>query len=112
MITHKTLLLPTNKGKEYIGFNEILRIEALSNYSKIFFVNGKTIVVAKILQWFEDKMCHTGFVRVHRSHLINIFCIEDYNSSSTIMLNDKSFLPISRRKQTLVRRILEKGMVG
>ncbi|MEQ1767700.1 MAG: hypothetical protein ABL859_09765, partial [Methylotenera sp.] len=52
----KTLLLPTCKGLECILFNEIVRIEASSNYSKLFFNNGKTLVVAKVLHWFEDQL--------------------------------------------------------
>ena len=91
MINCKTFLLPTDKGKELIVLDKIIRIEAISNYSKIFFNNGKTIVVAKVLHWFEDKLGTTDFIRIHRSHLINSMHIEQYRRGSTITLNDNSF---------------------
>jgi two-component system LytT family response regulator len=103
----KTFLLPTNTGKEFIVADKIIRIEAISNYSKLFFKDGTTLVVAKVLHWFENKLSPTDFIRVHRSHLINIIYIEQYNRGCTIMLNDNSFFTIARRKQTSVKRILQ-----
>lgn len=107
MTFSKTICLTTNKGKEQIALNKILRIEAVSNYSKIFLTNGQSFVVAKVLHWFESNMNCTGFVRIHRSHLINSFHILKLNSSNTIVLNDKSYVPIARRKQRMVKRMLE-----
>jgi two-component system, LytTR family, response regulator len=84
---HATLLLlPTSKGIEAIDISTIVRIEAISNYSKLYFTNGKTLVVAKVLQWFdltlnpssqsEEGSCM--FLRIHRSHLINKNFIHQY----------------------------------
>jgi two-component system LytT family response regulator len=110
MIQSNTVLLSIAKGRDQIAPQNIFRIEALSNYSKIFFTNGKTLVVAKVLQWFENSLTATEFVRIHRSHLINIYSIEKYCSSSSVLLTDKSFLPIARRKKLIVKRILENGL--
>jgi DNA-binding LytR/AlgR family response regulator len=44
------LLLPTCTGIELIDINAVIRIEAISNYSKLYFINGKTLVVAKVLR--------------------------------------------------------------
>ncbi len=45
-----SLLLPTCKGIEVISANNIIRIEGISNYSKLFFLDGETLVVAKLLK--------------------------------------------------------------
>jgi hypothetical protein len=51
MITaHNILLLPNSTSTAVIAINNIIRIEAISNYSRLFFVNGKTLVVAKVLK--------------------------------------------------------------
>ncbi|MBL7748007.1 MAG: hypothetical protein JNM19_11300, partial [Chitinophagaceae bacterium] len=42
------LLLPSCKGLETIDINTIVRIKAISNYSKLYFENGKTLVLAKV----------------------------------------------------------------
>jgi two-component system LytT family response regulator len=112
MAHNKTFLLPTNKGKEFIVTDKIIRIEACSNYSKLFFKDGTTLVVAKVLHWFENKLSPTDFIRVHRSHLINIIYIEQYSRDCTIMLNDNSFFTIARRKQTSVKKILQNVMTA
>lgn len=114
MMQANFITLTTYYGKQPIPLNKILRIEAVSNYSKIYFEDGKTLVVSKILQWFEDKLANECFVRVHRSHLINAVFISDYNrkGNQIIILKDNSFFQVARRKQTLVRRFLENAMTA
>ncbi len=103
----KTIILHTNKGKTNFAPDKILRIEAISNYSKLYFTDGKTLVVAKVLHWFEDNLLTDGFARIHKSHLVNTFYIEQYNSGvQTVKLTDNSFVQVARRKQTEIKRLL------
>ena len=53
--TH-SFLLPTNKGGQLVCTQNILRIQASSNYCKLFFTDGTSVVVAKVLKWFEDRL--------------------------------------------------------
>lgn len=104
----KTIMLHTHKGKANFTADKILRIEAISNYSKLYFTDGKTLVVAKVLHWFEDILLTDGFARVHKSHLVNTFYIQHYNSHGvqTVKLTDNSFVQVARRKQTEIKRLL------
>ncbi len=106
--------LTTYYGKELIPLSTILRIEAISNYSKLYFADGKTLVVSKVLQWFEEQLVNDFFIRVHRSHLINTVYISEYNKKGkqTIVLKDNSFFQVARRKQSVVRRLLENAMTA
>jgi two-component system, LytTR family, response regulator len=101
-------LLPTDKGTIYIECIDIVRIEAISNYSKLFFTNGKTLVVAKVLHWFEDNLAADLFVRVHRSHLINIahimYCSLAISNGITLM--DNSLIIVPRRRKDFIKKIL------
>ncbi len=92
------LLLPTCNGIETIDINLIVRVEAISNYSKIYFSNGKKMVVAKVLAWFEEKLCANFFIRVHRSHLINKNAITLYVDSQIILTNN-DIVTVARRKK-------------
>jgi len=105
------LLLPTCKGIEAIYIHEIVRIEALSNYSKLFFANNKTLVVAKVLRWFEERLAipyHSAvlpadnFLRIHRKHLVNKTFIRQYVSGkgAKIELNTGERFDVSKRKRT------------
>jgi two-component system LytT family response regulator len=95
------LLLGTSKGLEIIDIDSILRIEAISNYSKLYFINGKSLVVAKVLSWFEEKLAYRRFTRLHRSHLVNMQYIRAYNAQngSEVVLVNNERLTVSRRKR-------------
>jgi len=109
MTQNNSIILTTYYGKEPIAFDKILRIEAISNYSKLYFTDGKTLVVSKVLHWFEGQLLGAQFIRVHRSHLINTEYISEYNKKGkqVITLKDNSFFTVARRKQTVVRRLLK-----
>ena len=95
------LLLSTSMGLEIIDTNSLLRVEAISNYSKLFFTDGRSLVVAKLLSWFEEKLAGVYFTRLHRGHLVNIRYIKAcnyYNSAEVILVNNKK-LAVSRRKR-------------
>jgi two-component system, LytTR family, response regulator len=96
------LLLPTAAETLCIPVDSIIRIEASSNYSKVY-CKDKTfpIVVAKVLRWFEERLPHAFFSRVHRTHLVNknyMVSIRDNN----ILLQSGVFITISKRKKKIV----------
>jgi two-component system, LytTR family, response regulator len=64
----------------------IVRIGANSNYSKLFFTDNKTLVVAKTLQWLQYKLASINFSRVHKTHLVNINFIASYTNGDTTHL--------------------------
>lgn len=78
-MNNNVLLLPHSTAIAVIDINSIVRVEAISSYSKLFFSNGKTLVVAKVLKWFEAALAGKGFTRIHRSHLVNISWVESFN---------------------------------
>jgi two-component system, LytTR family, response regulator len=109
MQNEKFLLLPTFNSVEAIDINTIIRIQACSNYSKLFFTTGKTLVVAKVLQWFdlyfsslpgEDR--NGPFLRIHRAHLINSTFIRQYirGEGGKIVLVNGEMVDVSKRKKS------------
>jgi two-component system LytT family response regulator len=101
--SERKIALPERKGLQLIPYAEILRIEARSSYSRIYFSNGATLVVAKVLRWFETQLDANSFIRIHRAHLINRDYINQY-SQGKILLNNGVWLDVSRRKRTSFQR--------
>jgi len=99
-----SLLIPTCKGIEIIATSQIIRIEAISNYSKIHFLNGKTLVVSKVLKWFEETLLSEQFIRVHRTHIVNKLFIHCYIKTDgyKVGLINGDLVDVSRRKKMLV----------
>jgi len=64
-----TLTIPGVGESFTVPANQIIRIEAASSYSRIYFADGNKLLTSKVLHWFEDLLPQEMFVRVHRSHL-------------------------------------------
>ena len=94
------LILNTSCGKILIDINTITRVEASSNYCRLFFRNGETLVTAKVLKWFEQKLPKHGFVRMNRSHLVNNQFLKPNQVITTgLVLQNGEFIQLSRRRR-------------
>lgn len=100
-ISGSLLLLPHNMGTAIIDTATIVRIQAISNYSKLFFSDNKTLVVAKVLKWFEGKLDSHDFLRIHRTHLVNKHFIHQYTHGGSLQLRNGERLAISKRRKAL-----------
>jgi two-component system, LytTR family, response regulator len=85
---------------------DIVRLEASSNYTFIYFTNRKPMLTARVLKDFEMVLAQFGFIRTHRSHLINGRHIMQVNKNGNIIMTDNSKAEISRRKRTQVMGVL------
>ena len=92
--------IPYVGGIRFVLPENIIRIEASSNYSKIYFSNAKPMIVAKVLHWFEDQLPQQMFARVHRSHLVNKMFMLQLNGAKNkmLLLNNGESIAVSRRK--------------
>jgi two-component system, LytTR family, response regulator len=100
------IYLPTNRGIEIILVNDIIRIQSSSNYSKLYFSNGKTLVVAKVLRWFEEQLHQYHFVRIHRTHLVNMNYMQSYqkNDGGQLLLHNGESIKVAKRKKAALIR--------
>ena len=105
MIIH----LPTYSIYNPLSAEQIVRIEASSNYCKVHVRNGKPIVVSKVLLWFQVRLPEQLFVRVHRSHLVNKIYMQRMTGSGNneVLLMNGDTIMISRRKKSVLKQILK-----
>lgn len=101
-----TVLIPTNKGVKAVMADNIIRVEASSSYSKIYFTNEYPLTVAKVLQWFEDKLPGHCFYRIHRGHIVNRRFIEAISEDNKLTLIGGVQLQVSKRKKTGFRKLV------
>jgi len=107
MIHASTIPLATAEGRFFLSPDEIVRLEASSNYTKIFFANKKTLISAKVLKDFVTMLEPFGFLRIHRTHLVNRHHIHCVTSKGNIIMKDDSVAEISRRMKSGVMKILK-----
>lgn len=103
----KKIVVPSQEGFLMVETDDIVRMEADSNYTHIFFKTKRKLVVAKTLKSFEGLLPKTQFCRVHSAHLVNINEIDRYikGDGGTLVLKDASNIPVSRanKNELLIR---------
>lgn len=102
------LAVPTVSDIRYFPVNDIIRLEAERNYTRFFLANNKQFVSAKTLKEYEDILAAHGFIRVHKSHLVNRRCIERYDKKGVLILSDKTEVEVSRRRREFVMESLNR----
>lgn len=98
--------ISTNNGLFFFRAEEIIRLEASSNYTCIYFTNRPPMLMARILGAYEEILSGVGFVRTHRSHLVNKNHVRFIDGAGNIIMQDTSRAEISRRKKKEVMKAL------
>ena len=65
------LLLPFQRGRQWVNFDQIIRLEGIGNYTSCVFTDGPDLLVALTLRRLEDRLPVGTFARPHKKHLIN-----------------------------------------
>lgn len=105
--------LPTDGKVEFAEAGKIVRCQGESNYTHIWFETGRHMLTAKTLAEFEELLSGFGFIRVHKSHLVNVSYIQSIRNGGSTFLRLKSGeeIPVSRRrKETVVETMRKKKL--
>lgn len=104
----QSLGVPTKEGVIFLAITSIIRCEASSNYTVIYLESGKKIMVSRTLKDLENALPVHNFIRVHKSHLINVKKIAQYyRKEGSIQLQDGSNIPLGRNcKEEFEKRML------
>lgn len=104
-----TIALPEINGYTIVKVKDILRCESERNYSRVFFLNGSSVLVSRTLLDFDNLLISHGFFRIHRSHLVSLKYVNRYlkTDGGLVELSDKTQLPVSpKNKDELLNRLL------
>jgi two-component system, LytTR family, response regulator len=101
------LALSTSEGTFFYEPNEIIYCEGENNYTRFNFVKQKPLLVSKTLGDYEDLLADHQFLRIHKSHLINIKYVTKVNRDGTLTMTDGKELSISKRKKEMVMSVLK-----
>lgn len=100
------LAIPTTEGVFFFHPDEIIRCDAERSYTKFFLATGKTFVASKPLREYEELLQENGFLRVHKSHLVNTQHVLRYLPSGYLMMKDDSKVEVARRRKAEVESVL------
>jgi two-component system LytT family response regulator len=97
---YKKIIVNHSQGFSIIDIENIIRLEASRNYTKIYLNDDTEIISSKNLKEFEDILNSKSFCRIHKSHLINLKYLKEYSNldGGTAIMSDNSRIVISRRR--------------
>lgn len=103
------IAVPVLEGLDFIPIKDIVHIESSSNYSRVNFLDGRQVLVTRLLREFEDLLTPYGFYRVHNSHLINLKYVEKYirGDGGQVVMQNGDVVDVSRRKKEDFLKLLQ-----
>ena len=93
------LALPTKDGVHFLQPHDIVRCEALGNYTKFFVNNNKSYLISRTLGEYDTLLSPQNFIRTHKSHLVNKKFISYIDHDGYVVLKDNSKVEVSRRRK-------------
>ena len=84
----------------------IIRFEGDNNYTYIHFKDGSKLYLAKTLKEYELILEPVGFVRIHKSHIVNREFVKSLKKGQVELLNGE-YLPVSRRREVVLRQSMK-----
>ena len=100
-------------GHKKICPTSILMLKADINYTYIYFVDGSCILSSTNIGILEKRLKESDFFRSHRSTIINLKYVSDFEdkdtigNSSSIRLINGTKIPLSRRKAAVFFKIIQ-----
>ncbi len=95
-IRSESILVKQEYNNVSIPLSEILYIEAMEGYVKIFRENGICTVSRVILKNMGSQLPENDFIRIHRSYIINKSKVRRFNRREIELINGRK-LPIGRQ---------------
>ena len=108
--SQQKMAIPTITGLIFVAVQDILRFEARGSYTMIHFSNHKELLATRNIKDYEDLLPGAIFYRIHKSHIINIHKIKEYqkgNGGYVTMEDGVSIEVASRRREDFLKRLLK-----
>jgi two-component system response regulator LytT len=109
-VNNEFLFLKSDYKIKRINFNDILYIEGLKDYIKVYTQNApKPVLSLTSLKLLESKLPDNKFMRVHRSFIVNLEKIDTIERSRIIF--GKEYIPVSDQYKDRFQEYLDKNFL-
>ena len=109
-VNNQFLFLKSDYKIKRINFNDILYIEGLKDYVKVFTQNApRPVLSLTSLKLLESKLPADKFMRVHRSFIVNLEKIDTIERSRIVF--GKEYIPVSDQYKEKFQEFLDKNFL-
>ncbi len=93
-----------------INYDDILYIEGLKDYIKIFLkAEAKPVISHCSLKLLESKLPESSFMRIHRSFIVNLNCVSLVDRFRIVFGNE--YLPVSDQYKEKFQKFLDENFL-
>ena len=95
------IALPTKESLEFVKMENIVQVLADQNYCSFYLLEGGVIITSKNIGVYEKSLDEYDFMRVHRSHIVNLHLVKRYikPDGGELEMEDGSKVPVSNSKK-------------
>jgi two-component system, LytTR family, response regulator LytT len=109
-VNNQFLFLKSDYKIKRINFNDILYIEGLKDYVKVYTQNViRPVLSLTSLKLLESKLPSDKFMRVHRSFIVNLEKIDTIERSRIVF--GKEYIPVSDQYKEKFQEFLDKNFL-
>ncbi|MBL4704870.1 MAG: response regulator [Flavobacteriales bacterium] len=102
------LAIPSDEGLELVPFENIIRCEADRAYCNFYLNSGKKILVSKSMKEFENILIKKGFIKIHKSTIINVKYVDKYirGKGGMLQMSDGTVVAVAVRKKEELMKLI------
>lgn len=96
--------IPHKDGIRFLEMFDVIRLEADGSYVTIYSKNERPQVVSKPLKFYATMLSNSVFLRVHRSHLINMKYVKEFkrDGGGSVILHNGEVIQVAEKKRDMV----------
>lgn len=104
------IMLPTMEGFEIVPIHQIQYCEAADNFTKFYFDDRQALLICRTLKYFDDVLAGHGFLRIHRSFVINPAYVIRYSKGKGgyVTMKNQAELEVSPNKKQEFLQLFER----
>lgn len=109
--SQQKIAVPDGEGINFIKIKNIIRFQSEGSYTYMFTADKpKPVLISKPMGEYQEMLTNEQFIRVHRSHLINLQHVTKYVKSDGgyAVMSDGAKVEVARRKKTEFTEALSK----
>ena len=105
------IVLPLQDGFEVVKVKDIVHCKANDNFTDFHFVSKSKMMICRTLKFYEELLGDSGFMRVHKSHLVNLDHVVKYTrgKGGQLTMADGSTVDVSTNRKDELMEKFEKG---
>lgn len=108
ILDEQVITVPTLGCTYFLKISEIVRLESIDSYAKIYLTDGTFHISSHGIKYFETSLISPIFFRVHKSHLINLTKVKKLFTDGTLVLKNGEHVPVARRRRTELLSLFNK----